>query len=319
MLNDQNQSMYKIETQELADSEVERLRAYKRIYAETHPMPVKRDVDFKKTMGLEATATLLSSIGGVVLAAVRTATIFYVSELSLLTTYNISLGFLFQTLLVILPLLAMISALFAVEGFLFARGLADGKMQKEARGSRWGMFFALGISVIAGIVASLPLVKSLVATSIISIGFQWLLVIMTGVGATVLAYYGAKNLGAIDIRRELLQAELDSEYEIKITAWEEKALRAYLKQGREGIFGMDALPTDKKVKGVKAHREELDITQRVRDWLSDNNINASDIGIGPGMQMKPSELAHKMGLEESSGAVRTALSRIRNSEKHIVF
>ena len=315
MLETSNGIMNELETTQLATNEVERLRAYKRIYVETHPLPEKKKLSFIQVLGIEAIATFLSGIGGVILAAVRTATIFYLTEQSLLDTYTTSLPPLFQVVATALPLIAMISALFAVEGFLFAKGLSVGRSKKDTRSAPWGMFFAIGISVVAGVVASLPLVKSLSSTSVPNIIFQWSLVVMTGIGATVLAYYGAENLGSIYVRWDQLQLQADEDYRLKLVTWNENVLRSYNKQGREGIFGLEALPTGIKKESKVVQHEGIEIAQSIRDYLRDNNLSAFDIGVEPGMQMSPSSLADKLGIVGRGSAVRTALSRIRAEEK----
>jgi hypothetical protein len=315
MLETSNGIMNEMETTQLATNEVERLRAYKRIYVETHPLPTKKKLNFLQMLGIEALATLLSGIGGVVLAAVRTATIFYLTEQSLLVTYNADLGTTFSFIASILPLFAMISALFAVEGFLFAKGLSVGRSKKDVKGAPWGMFFAIGISVVAGIVASLPLVKNLSVTSTVNIIFQWALVVMTGIGATILAYYGAENLGSIFVKWDLMQSEAEEEYRIKLATWDENTLRSYNKQGREGIFGLEALPTGIKKESKVVQYEGTEIASTIREYLAANNLSAFDIGIEPGMQMSPSSLAEKLGIVGRGSAVRTALSRIRTEEK----
>ena len=316
MLDANGYSMNEMETTQLATNEVERLRAYKRIYVETHPLPIQKKLSFLQMLGIEALATLLSSIGGVVLASVRTATIFYLTEQSLLATYNADLGATFSLIATVLPLIAMISALFAVEGFLFAKGLSVGRSKKDTKGAPWGMIFAIGISVIAGVVASLPLVKAMSVTSTANIIFQWALVVMTGIGATVLAYYGAENLGSIFVKWDLMQSDADEEYRAKLSAWDENILRSYNKQGREGIFGLEALPTGIKKESKAVQHEGAEIAQTIREYLTANNLSAFDIGIEPGMQMSPSSLADKLGIVGKGSAVRTALSRIRVEEKN---
>ena len=178
------------------------------------------------------------------------------------------------------------------------------------------MIFAIGISVIAGVVASLPLVKAMSVTSTANIIFQWALVVMTGIGATVLAYYGAENLGSIFVKWDLMQSDADEEYRAKLSAWDENILRSYNKQGREGIFGLEALPTGIKKESKAVQHEGAEIAQTIREYLTANNLSAFDIGIEPGMQMSPSSLANKLGIVGKGSAVRTALSRIRVEEKN---
>lgn len=294
------------EARALAENEVERLRSYKKIYLETHPLPKKRSVNFIQSLGVEALAAGLSSIGALVLAAIRTGTVFYQAENSLLAVFNTT-GFLNTTL----PLVSMIAALFAVEGYLFVQGLKKGRSENN-RGAIWGMIFAIAISVMAGIISSSGLITNL--SGVPKMVLYVALAVVTGIGATVLAYYGAENLGIVFLRWEQLQTFSEDVYSKQVLAWDEAAQRAYHRQGRTGIFGLESLqPETTAKKKVKPTKEATDISQNVRQYLKDHNLNASDIGQETGLIMTPAQLAKE--IDGTGGAVRTALSRIRKEEK----
>jgi len=259
-----------------------------------------------QNLGIEAIATLLSSLGGVILAAVRTATIFYLSEKSLLDTYTTNSGEIFAWVKVLFPTVAMVSALFAVEGYLFSVGLHVGRSKRiTTRGVPWGMVFSVGISIVAGVVASLPLVQSLAATSLLNVIFQWILVLMTGIGATILAYYGAENLGSIFMRWEILQLQVEEEYQAAIVVWNTKAQSSYTGRLGKRLFGID-----NNSKNESGNRKG-DVIEKevVIEFLNTRNLSANNIGVGPEFIMKPSQIAEATGIKPEN--VRNILSRLR--------
>ena len=105
---------------EIADEEIGRLKSYAEIYRQTHPFPAEPDrkgLTFWKMLGGEALWFYLAALGGVVLAAVRTGGLFMATEVMLLAELN-NTGFLVG----ILPVVVLVSSLFAFEGYLFAMG-----------------------------------------------------------------------------------------------------------------------------------------------------------------------------------------------------
>jgi hypothetical protein len=297
-----------------ARAELERIDSYGLIYRKTHPFPEPKKLNFVQALGIEAFATLLSGVGGVILAAVRTATIFYLTEQSLLVTYSSNLGVVFKTLVTILPTLAMFSALFAVEGYVFSRGLSIGRSKKDSRNAPWGMVFAIGISIVAGVAASLPLIKNLSETSLITIIIQWTLAVTTGIGATVLAYYGAENLGTIFVRWELMQLEAVNQYAELVKSWNEKMQIDYRSRGRTAIFGLEKYTTKNIEKEAEQENVDTNVIERIREWLASNGMTAFDVGGDRNIYgVTPADVAKALSLHKLS-SVRAALFRLRKAD-----
>src|SRR5512142_1825571 len=74
-----------------AGQERDRAVSYREYWEEMHPRPVKpnrKDLSFFKMMGLEASGLAVSSVSGLLLAALRTGAIFMLAEQLLLDAFN---------------------------------------------------------------------------------------------------------------------------------------------------------------------------------------------------------------------------------------
>lgn len=287
---------------EFAQAELSRLDSYEKIYQRTHALPVRKTLNFVQVLGVEAFVAALSSAGALILAAIRTGTIFLQAEKTLLVTFGTT-GILLNTL----PLISMIAALFAVEGYLFAQGLKKGRSH-AAKNSIWGMIFAMGISIVAGVASSSGLIANFAGTP--KIALDVILAIMTGIGATVLAYYGGENLGTIFVRWDKMLAEANEEFQDAMTTWRTKMQTEYRSRGRTQIFGLDKFSSKEK-----ETEEVIDVgvIDKVTQWLNQNGLSAFDVGGDRAVySITPADIAHALKIRKVS-SVRTVLSRMRKA------
>jgi hypothetical protein len=285
-----------------AQAELTRLDNYEKIYKKTHPFPIRKTLSFIQVLGIEAFVAGLSSIGALVLAAIRTGTIFLQAEKTLLVTFGTT-GILLQ----VLPLVSMIAALFAVEGYLFAQGLKKGR-SKTAKHAVWGMIFAMGISIVAGVASSSGLIQNFtgIAKTILDVA----LAVMTGIGATVLAYYGGENLGTIFVRWDHMQSESDEQYNANVLTWNTKMQTEYRSRGRSAIFGLEKY-SSKPPKEDTNEVVDPGVIDKVKNWLASNGLTAFDVGGDKSVySITPADIAKALKIRKAS-SVRTVLSRLR--------
>lgn len=292
--------------QQLASDEAKRIDGYKEIYTRTHEFPDRNSPKFFAKLGLDAVVTGLTSVGALILAAVRTATIFYASELLLLRQFNVE-G-------TILASVAMVSALLAVEGYLFAIGLRLGKTRKDVSNLRLGLFFAFGISILAGITASFPLASGTWLPIIEDI-FSWALVAATGIGATFLAFFGAENFGAIWVRWDQIQKEVDEEFEENKALWYKGLERDYRTKGRGIVFGEEDFVTRRQKGTIVEEEHNEEVSQKLREWMHKNAFEPQDVG--QGTEYPPALIARHINMDNprGRGAIRTALSRMKANQR----
>jgi hypothetical protein len=299
------------EDETLVQAELVRMEGHEQIYRRTHPFPEPKRLSFLRDLGIEAVSTFLSGVGGLVLAGVRTATVFYLSEANLLSTYTIA-GAFAAGFKAAAPGVATVSALLAVEGTLFAKGLKAGRLKGESKNAKWDMIFAFAISLIAGVISSTTLVRNV--PDVLATFLSWSLVIITGFGATVLAYYGAENLGSIFHTWGDMLTAAQLEFEAVEAEWFSKMQNDYRNKGRTAIFGLEKYSAKKGDDEVPVEREvDQGVIDTVRIWLADNGLNASQVGGNRDMySVTPSDIARACNLKSDS--VRPALFRLRKME-----
>lgn len=218
-------SIIEIKEQEQQAFEVH-IQSYKRL----NPMPRPRKVD---GIGWQFWIALPVTVSQIVLAAMRTAAIFYAAaSLS-------GFGNMFA-------LVEASAVMLAVEGGLVvysairAANNAKSKSaeQLDAYNTRlaWGIGFMVVVSVLAGLGQSIGLIEYIDVR--VLTGFQYTLSLVIGVGASVIAWIGGEVLGTqiakVGIAREEAMAEYKEEMEKYWdglrSSWERSQERKYIRQ-----------------------------------------------------------------------------------------
>ena len=71
----------------MSNSVIARQEWYSAIYENTHPKPQKKEISFLGELGMDAMTLVIAVVGAVIASAVRTTTIFMLSELLLLEEF----------------------------------------------------------------------------------------------------------------------------------------------------------------------------------------------------------------------------------------
>jgi len=294
----------------IAQDELERIEGYKGIYRATHAFPEPKKLSFAAEFGIEAFATIVAAIGAITLASISTGSVFLVRTIDFLAHYNIS-----ENVQQVLGWIAMIAALGSVEGYLSARGIWNGKNRGTSSVSRIGMVAAFLISCLAGIANSLQLVNTVPEP--LQATLNWALVAASGIGATILTYYGSENFGAIFYSWKSKLDETHRHFQEEVDAWNIKFQNDYRAKGRSRIFGLESFREDRPM--PEARKATSNVQESVKRYLTERGLSAWDIGPGSqGHTVTPRAICAELGLTspQDQSNVRTALTRLRNEERH---
>jgi len=294
----------------IAQDELERIEGYKGIYRATHAFPEPKKLSFAAEFGIEAFATIIAAIGAIILASISTGSVFLVRTIDFLAHYNIP-----ENVQQVLGWIAMIAALGSVEGYLSARGIWNGKNRGTSSVSRIGMVAAFLISCLAGIANSLQLVNTVPEP--LQATLNWALVAASGIGATILTYYGSENFGAIFYSWKSKLDETHRHFQEEVDAWNIKFQNDYRAKGRSRIFGLESFREDRPM--PEARKATSKVQESVKRYLTERGLSAWDIGPGSqGHTVTPRAICAELGLTspQDQSNVRTALTRLRNEERH---
>jgi len=294
----------------IAQDELERIEGYKGIYRATHAFPEPKKLSFAAEFGIEAFATIIAAIGAITLASISTGSVFLVRTIDFLAHYNIP-----ENVQQVLGWIAMIAALGSVEGYLSARGIWNGKNRGTSSVSRIGMVAAFLISCLAGIANSLQLVNTVPEP--LQATLNWALVAASGIGATILTYYGSENFGTIFYSWKSKLDETHRHFQEEIDAWNIKFQNDYRAKGRSRIFGLESFREDRPM--PEARKATSKVQESVKRYLTERGLSAWDIGPGSqGHTVTPRAICAELGLTspQDQSNVRTALTRLRNEERH---
>lgn len=298
---------------ELQDTREERdkIIEHRAVYDETHRKFKPTKLNFIQEFGIEVFLSVLSGIGAVVLAAISTGAVFMVRTIQFLKLYSV----IPDTATSILGYISMVAALLAVEGFLASRGMAHGRKYGLVARERWGMVAAFAVSILANVDNSSALINGLPA--VVSLWLGILLVLVSGVGATALAYFGMASVGSVFFDWQQLQkrqAEEDAEREDE---WYAGFRSDYSRKNRSNGNGHSQY--NNRERKSKQFPGDVQVTPYVRQWLADHNLQASQIGVEAGDIATPAQIVddlYQQGIQVNPNAVRTALSRLREKQAY---
>jgi hypothetical protein len=228
----------------IAQDELAKLEQYRNIYEATHPYPQKKPVKFFKELGFEAGMLVSSALGSIILSAIRTSTIFMLTEALLISTFDkeniipsqITQGF---------PLASMIVSLVAFEGMLSAHGFMRGKGSKKIKISPVAMWLCFGVTITAGLSASFGLLGVTAGNPIFQI-ISWLLAVLTAIGAPVVAYYGSMNLGIVSNQWSKIKNDVEASFLEEIRSWNNSFLGSFSGKRSQKLFGERNQGTNEK-------------------------------------------------------------------------
>ena len=204
----------------------ERYQAHRREYETLHPPPVMRRLSFAEEVGLDAALAVVTVIAAVILSAIRTATIFALTEALLLRSYSA-----FGALDGFLPAIAAVSALVALEGVLAVAGYVRARNSERQDIPPVVVWLALVTVIVAGLRASLALLD-LPSDNAVVVGVNLVLVIMTAFAPPLIVHFGGHIVGAVHVRwRAVVRAERER-YNGELDEWERSLSASFVRKER---------------------------------------------------------------------------------------
>lgn len=222
--------------QSVAQDELSKIEQYRLIYEATHPYPEKKSVSFLKELGLESGMLILSAVGSIILSAIRTSTIFMLTEALLIAMFDKE-NLIPDAVTQAFPITSMIVSLVAFEGYLSAHGFINGKKSKSIEVSAVAMWLCFGVTIMAGMSASFGLLGVNTENMIFQF-ISWILAVLTAIGAPVVAYYGSLNLGVILNQWDKINYDIDTEFENDIDSWNSSFFSSFSSKRSQKLFGV---------------------------------------------------------------------------------
>lgn len=327
-------------TLQVVNSELERIDGYREIFKRTHPYPQRQEVYFEKIpyeifdtarfvrqFGKAALGFALAAICGAIFSAIRTALIFITSEKLLLEKYGYDDG-----LITAVSVVAGVCILFAIEGYLAAFGFEKGRASGKVETDMLGLWVAMSIAAIAGVISSFEIASDSTLKSIVVSFLTWSMVFLSGPGVSWLVYLGTHNMGILDNQWNLIIKEsrekidelndkakkdfddmvsvLEAKYIEKRDLWEIEFQDDYRKKGRSLLFGEDTF-TMKRQKGETQDEDKQigNASQLVHDFLQQENLKAWQVGRN--QPWTPTKIAQQLNIPLNN--VNVILNRMRNS------
>ena len=196
----------------MSDAEIAAFDAFQRTYERMHPYPDAKDS--MPSLGWEFAAALATSASSVLLAAFRTGQAFYLAAAN---TGNP----LFATL-------EAVAAVVAIEGsvVLFAVRRPYEKRKTSANSTMFGLVIAFIISALAGLYQSVNILSGDGADIIVML-LNWTLVVMMGLGATIIAWLGGDILGVQIVRLEEARTQANERFARAERSYRGRLLKAW--------------------------------------------------------------------------------------------
>ncbi len=261
--------------QEITQDELERLEQYRRLYEVTNPYPKEHKPKFWKELGFEAGALIASAVSSIALSAIRTSTIFMLTEALLIAAFDKN-EIIPAALTSTFPVASMIASLLAFEGMLSAHGFIKGKSSKNVDVAPTALYLCFGVTIAAGLSASFGLL-GLGTENIIFQLVSWVLAVLTAIGAPVVAYYGSLNLGVILNKWSELKNATKEAFLEDVRSWNNSFLSSFSGRRSQKLYGKRTGQGTNSIKNVQetTHKERSQRTntgnetgERIREILN---------------------------------------------------
>lgn len=287
--------------------EASAIEAWKGVYVASHPMPEQKKINLFQEFGLEFIFALVTTISSLLLAAMRTGFQFFMAAFVTANRYLTASVFQ-QTLpdgaIFAFSLVEMLAAVAGIDGILVVFGLARGRRRGIQTVPIAGVVIALVISIAAGLGQSL---------GIITTNLQWLdgiIAIVTGVGASLVAYYSAEALGALWNRIDSAQENYHLKYDREVQEWYTKMGEEFRGNNRRRIIGVAEKPQEQKVAYQVPQPNNNgyhhgDLTNGIIRWLEEHEITPQQVG----EVVAPIDIARELGVDPAK--TRVIISRLR--------
>lgn len=178
--------------------------AYRKVYIKQNPLPVKKTVN---GIGWQFWISLPVTLAEIVVAALRTADIFY--KAALLSGMG-DLVAIIEAAAVMLAIEGGLVVYSAIRASNIAKGKNLDQLKSYDNRLFWGILFMVIVSILAGLGQSISLIENI--NQAILTWFQYILSIIIGVGASVIAWIGGEVLGIQIAKVGITREEADKQY-----------------------------------------------------------------------------------------------------------
>lgn len=332
--------------------EQERLGEARKNFVMLHPEPVLEDLEFEEPVyveptfrnefGLQSASMWLSVIGSVIVSALTVGIMLFISAIrtdaNLLSTQSDSW---IVSLAKAMPVAFLFAGMVSFEGYSLAHGLAVGREKGKESFSPWALIASFSVMCFAGLMRSFGLADMVNASVFVLFLYDvvtTLVIIAMGIGAPLIVYFGAINIGAFtskfedkkknskaEFHEELKKAkeqfqiekeELYENYQKHMEKWYAD-FEKYYRSSAEQLFGVDRTKqrTTKSTSQVQAHEETgVSIRKLVKDYLKQANILPSQVG--KDLVISVGRLNDELGITDpvQKNNVSVYISGFRNDE-----
>ncbi len=266
----------------LSQQEEEAFALYRRRFVQQHPPPSEKEAG---GLGWKFVALLITSLGAVALATLRTMDIFYNAALLSGNMY-IAVG-------------EAVAVIVAIEGGIVVwsavRASSKGDVGLGKLG--FGIILAVLISTFAGLGQSLHLIDNI--NPVVLEYFQYALTITIGIGASLIAWIGGEVLGGQLAQAAERKENAHLSYRERAGSYNEKLLASWnrspeRKMVRGELTSGSVVPNDRTNNRTAFLKNAGSTEQRDRILDYIEQVEKSD-GYLPG----PSEVAQKVGTAKS--------------------
>lgn len=289
---------------------------------------------FWEKFGLEAVAMILSVIGSMVISAYTVGLMLFISALNtdarliidqidspVITWFLKSSPFVFWG-----------GGMLAFEFYAIAHGLAVGKRRGTVVFSNWALGASFFVMISCGFMRSLGLNQSIkpfwiIVSDLVDGG----VVFSTALGAPFVVYFGIMNIGVFLHQYDELKKDAKNEYDDLIEADRQEHLRKceekqiLYRQEKEfydksfmrwyrnnaAIYGGSVPEPVSRKKKEEVEIVDTGITEMVRTWLREHELDSGAIGTHLGARITPAKLAAELGLPNSN-SIRPIVNRLKN-------
>ncbi len=226
------------------------------IHADTYPRPERKSL----ALGWEFWVAVTVATAAIVLAAMRTAHSFYTAAILSAQVYGLDSAAVTQ----VMGLVEAVAAMLAIEGGLVYAAVKRAQQEGKVKPGLIAMNIALlvAISVVAGLGQSLGLVMGLPVEWLE--GFSWLMALILGAGASIVAWLSGEMLGVELLKFEQARSAAEKTLQSAVTKWTNEARVAWQQANKEAREQAAARPQTVEVPPPSKHDQDK---ARVHDFI----------------------------------------------------
>lgn len=246
-------------TEFYGQEEAEQLENYIRTYYATKvpppSKPEKSDLSFWKLAGFETISFFIPSISFAIFSALRTSGFFLIEQLALYAIYEAKFGFP-RELSWILSAIVMIASVLGFEGYMLAKGIKEGRGQKENHVSKTGTWLTFTVIILAGVYTGIGLIT--IPENVKTV-VDVFMALITGISGGIITFYGGNDIGYAIKSFETKKETIENEFQTKYNDWYESAVQSYITAKRQvaKVSGVSNSARSEQVREEKQEQKKL--------------------------------------------------------------